>query len=414
MNAESAAAAGRADVIWFDPTFGASGDMMLGALVGLGVDLSVITGQLETLDVDGWKMAESTVSRSSLSATRVEVTGYGAHPHRSWSSIDDLLVESSLAPAVVEGARRTFLALAQAEAAIHKVDIDQVHFHEVGAVDAIVDIVGAWVALAALTEQGVDRVVCGPIGLGHGTVVAAHGRLPLPAPATAALLQGVPVHGLDLVGETVTPTGAALLTTMAQEYGPLPAGTLVGVARGAGGRNPDTHPNVVSAYLLSSGRRAAAPVGDDDPDGLTVGDSYLIQTNLDDTTGEIVAHTIDRCLAAGADDAWAHPIVMKKGRPGVELNVLTRSDLVEPLRHIVLSETATLGLRISPVRKYAQPRRFESVEVDGQVIRIKVGPAGAKPEFDDLRAAAESLSVPVAEVSRRALQRFHRPSNDHH
>lgn len=384
-------------VVWLDPSFGASGDMVLGALVGLGARLSAVVDGLKPLAIDGWSLSESSVSRCSLDATHVEVTcdRSGDHPHRSWSSIDRLLASAPLADPVIRGARRTFRALAEAEASIHQVDVDAVHFHEVGAVDAIVDIVGVWLALGDL---GVDRVVCGPMGLGHGTIEAAHGRLPLPAPATAELLRGLPVRGLDLPGETVTPTGAALLATVAEDFGPLPGGTLTATARGAGRRDPATHPNVLSAHLILQPSTGA------EIDGLTVSEPALIQTNLDDTTGEIIAHTIDRCIELGADDAWAQPIIMKKGRPGVELNVLARIDLVDTLRETILTETATLGVRVSTMRKLAQPRRFETVEIAGHTIRIKIGPAGAKPEFDDLAAAARALSMPLTEVSRQALQ----------
>ena len=396
-------------VLWLDPTFGASGDMLLGALVGLGVPLSALVDGLKPLAVDGWTLQESAVSRGSLGATRVvvELDDSTNHHHRPWSSIDELLASSPLPDTVAAGARRTFRALAEAEAAIHQVEVDDVHFHEVGAVDAIVDIVGVWLAVA---ELGVDRIECGPIGLGRGTVHAAHGPLPLPAPATAELLRGLPITGLDVAGETVTPTGAALLATVVDRFGPLPTGDLTAVARGAGGRNPASHPNVLSALLVQE----AAPdiVDEEGGEALTATDSTLLQTNLDDTTGEIVAHTISRCLALGADDAWAHPIVMKKGRPGVELNVLARPDLTDTLRSAILAETATLGLRISTVRKWMQPRRHETVHIDGHPIRIKIGPAGAKPEFDDLEAASEALSIPLAEVSRRALLLHHTPSGN--
>ncbi len=392
-------------VLWLDPSFGASGDMFLGALIGLGARLSAVTDGLKPLAIDGWSLAQTTVSRSSLDATRVEVACDDArhHEQRSWSSIDQLLASAPLPDSVVDGSRRTFRALAEAEASIHQVDVDDVHFHEVGAVDAIVDIVGVWLALGDLD---IERVVSGPIGLGHGTIDAVHGQLPLPAPATAELLRGLPVRGLDLAGETVTPTGAALLATIADEFAPLPAGTLAAAARGAGGRDPATHPNVLSAYLLVE---AVAGLGAGNP---TVSDVVLIQTNLDDTTGEVVAHTIERCLELGADDAWAHPIVMKKGRPAVELNVLAPVELADKLRNTILAETATLGVRQSTMRKLAQPRRFETVEIAGHTIRIKIGPAGAKPEFDDLAAAARALSRPLSEVSRRALQLHHARTED--
>ncbi len=204
--------------------------------------------------------------------------------------------------------------------------------------------------------------------------------------------------------ETVTPTGAALLATMTTGWGPMPAGTLATLARGAGGRNPDTHPNVITAYLIEQ------PVADAPP-GTVTAPAVLLQTHVDDVTGEVVAHTITRCLDLGADDCWAIPIVMKKGRPGVELNILAHPDRVDELRGAVLAETGSLGVRISPVTKTALPRRFETVTVEGHAIAVKVGPHGAKPEFDDVAAAAAALSLPVAEVARRALAACRRAVN---
>ncbi|MDH3296101.1 MAG: nickel pincer cofactor biosynthesis protein LarC, partial [Acidimicrobiia bacterium] len=351
--------------LWLDPTFGASGDMILGALVGLGASLDKIRDGLSTLPIDGWTLTGSTVQRGSLSASRIEVVTDQSPHHRPWSSIDAMLASAALHPEVIDGARATFRALGQAEAAIHGVTIDEVHFHEVGSVDAIVDIVGAWLALDLLE---VTTVTCGPIGLGHGTVSAAHGPLPLPAPATAALLQGAMIQPLDVEAETVTPTGAALLTTMASSFGPIPAGVLRSMARGAGGRNPEHHPNVVSAYLVESGGTEAGPGSG--RNGVIVTPAVILQTNLDDVTGETVAHTIARCLELGAGDAWAHPIVMKKGRPGVELNVLASSSLVGTLRQVIFTETGSLGLRTLPVTKYAQPREFHTVDIDGFTVRI--------------------------------------------
>ena len=390
--------------LWLDPSFGASGDMILGALVGLGVPVSSVISRLETLALDGWNIVESTTQRGSLTATRVEVKSADADHHRSWSTIDEILTNANLPRAAGDGARSTFRALAETEARIHGIPIDEVHFHEVGAIDAIIDITGAWLALDHLA---VTEVHCGPVGLGHGTVAAAHGRLPLPAPATADLLQGVAIRPVDAAMETVTPTGAALLRTMTDRWGPLPEGVLAATARGAGSLDPDSHPNVLTAAVIEQSLAATAGPAGRQQSEATISNAVLIQTNLDDVTGEVVAHTIDRCLELGADDAWAHPIVMKKGRPGVELNVLARAELVDQLRSLVLAETASLGVRVAPVTKHAQPRRFESVEIDGHRIRVKVSPHGAKPEFDDLAAAAQSLHIPLAELSQRALRAFH-------
>lgn len=227
--------------------------MLLGVLISLGVCIDQISTELEKLNIPDWKLTSELTTRCSLTATRVEVSTSDTSHHRSWSSIDSLIERSKIDPFATNGARRSFRLLAEAEAAIHNVDIDDVHFHEVGAIDAIVDIVGSWVGLASLhTEQQVRKVVTGPVGLGRGTVVAAHGTLPLPAPATAALLNGALVQPLDAAGESITPTGASLLASMTDRWGPIPSGVLIKNGRGAGGRDPKRYPNVISGYLLAA------------------------------------------------------------------------------------------------------------------------------------------------------------------
>ncbi len=383
--------------LWLDPGFGASGDMILGCLIGLGAPMEVIGSGLGALAIDGWTLEHEATLRCSLSADRALVAAEEDHHHRSWTTIDALLAGAGLADRVETGSRATFRRLGEVEAAIHGIDIDQVHFHEVGAVDAIVDIVGSWLALDALE---VDHVTVGPVGLGHGSVGAAHGRLPVPAPATAELLTGAPIRPLDVEAETVTPTGAALLATMASGWGPIPAGVLVASARGAGGRDPQDYPNVVTGYLIEPA------VSADQTGGIDQQRSVVISTNLDDVSPEIVGHTIARCLAAGADDAWATPVVMKKGRPGVELHVLSPPDRSEGLRQLVMAETGTLGLRTSTVTKHVSPRRFETVTVRGRPIEVKIGPHGFKPEYEDVAAAAEALELPVRQVSAEAVAAF--------
>ncbi len=384
--------------LWLDPTFGASGDMLLGALVGLGTSLDQIRRELSALAVDGWALSSSPVTRAGIGATKVDVAlieGDGPPPHRSWSRIDRLLADADLPTPVAEGARSTFRALAEAEAKIHQVDLDAVHFHEVGAVDAIVDIVGAW---SALNQLGVDSVTVGPVGLGSGgTVGAAHGRLPLPAPATLELLTGAPVTGLDLTTETVTPTGAALLTTMASGWGPLPSGRLVATARGAGGRDPSTHPNVVTATVIEEIPGPAAGAR------WEARSSVVVSTNVDDVTPEVLGYTIDRLLDAGADDAWVVPIVMKRSRPAHELRVLCRPDLLDDLAAIVFAETGTLGLRVTPATKRVAARRFDQVTIRGHRVAIKVGPSGAKPEHRDLVAVARATAAPIRVLAAEAL-----------
>jgi uncharacterized protein (TIGR00299 family) protein len=393
--------------LWIDPSFGASGDMLLGALVGLGADVDALRAGLAALPVTGWTIESSTTTRCGVSANRVTVTTDEAdhhhphHPHhRGWSDIDAMLAAADALPRRVrDGARRTFRRLGEIEAAAHDVPIDAVHFHEVGAVDAIVDIVGVWLAVGLL---GVADVVSGPVGLGHGTVRGAHGVLPVPAPATAALLAGAPVRSLDVEMETCTPTGAALLATLGT-WGPIPSGVLAGQARGAGGRDPAGHPNVVTAHLVDTVAGGAA--GGAAAGAAAMVAAVLLETNLDDVTPEVIGYTIDRLLAAGADDAWAVPIVMKKSRPAFELRVLCAPGAAPSLRLIVSEETGTLGIRERTLTKHVQPRHVDAVEIGGVTVHVKVGPHGAKPEHDDLVAAAGVTGRSLRDLAAEAIAR---------
>ena len=380
--------------LWLDPTFGASGDMLLGTLVGLGVELDAITTALEALDVDGWTVDESATTRCGLSATRVSVsttTHEHAHEHgRRWSTIDSMIADLDLPELVKTGARTTFRRLGEIEAAAHAVELDEVHFHEVGAVDAIVDIVGVWIGIGLLD---VDDITVGPVGLGHGTVKGSHGVLPLPAPATASLLAGAPVRPLDIEMETCTPTGAALLATLGS-WGPMPAGVLIASSRGAGGRDPDTHPNIVTGHLIATRPGTSTPTGDA---------AVVLETNLDDVTPEVLGYVIERLLKAGADDAWVTPIVMKKSRPAHQLSALTTPDRANNLRAIISAETGSLGIRQIAADKFPLDRTVTTVSLVGHPVRIKSGPHGAKPEHDDLVVVARSTGTPLRELALQAL-----------
>lgn len=384
--------------LWLDPGFGAAGDMLLGALLGLGAPVERVRAGLAGLGLDGWSLGHETVLRCSLASSRAVVDAPEGHHHRSWSSIDALLAGADLPAPVTDGARATFRRLGEVEAGIHRVDIDHVHFHEVGALDAIVDIVGCWLAVDLL---GVTEVSAGPVGLGSGTTRAAHGQLPVPAPATADLLVGAPIRPVAVEAETVTPTGAALLATLVATtggaWGPVPAGRLLATARGAGGRDPEGYPNVVTAHLLAGAAGRTSSSIDHRPEA-----AVELTTNLDDLTPEVVGHVIARAIEAGADDAWATPVVMKKNRPGVALTVLCHPDRLATLQQLVFAETGTLGLRVRPVDKRVLDRRFESVMVRDHEIRIKIGPHGAKPEHDDLVAAAAATGVPLRRLAAEA------------
>ncbi len=394
----------RACAIWIDPTFGASGDMLLGALGALlsrrDPDAPDPLDGLAALGLDGWRLERETVQRCGLSAARCRVVlDDTPHHHRAWSSIDAQLAAADLPDRASTGARATFRRLAEVEAAQHGVAVDDVHFHEVGAVDALVDIVGVWLLVDALDPA---EIVVGPVGLGRGTVSAAHGLLPLPAPATAALLEGHPVHPLDVGLETCTPTGAALLVTLADRTGALPAGALGATVRGAGGRDPKSHPNVVTVIEIEGVSYTDDAVLTDRTEITT---RTVLSTNVDDVTGEVLAATIEALLGAGADDAWVVPIVMKKGRPAHEVKVLCEPADADRLADVLLAQTGSLGVRIERVTRRALPRTFTTVTVRGHEVRLKVGPHGAKPEFDDLAAVAVATGVPVRVLAAEAVNR---------
>lgn len=368
----------------------------LGALIPAG-EPDPLEG-LQALGDLGFHLASSEVTRCGLSAHHlsVELTSgaeHAGHGHRQWSDIDELLAGADLPERATTGARRTFRLLGEVEAEQHAVPIDEVHFHEVGAVDALVDIVGVWLLIDSLSPE---TITVGPVGLGHGTVKAAHGVLPLPAPATTRLLRGHPVRSLDVEGETCTPTGAALLVSLADAWGPLPSGTLGRSTRGAGTWNPADHPNVVTVIEVAN---VAATNG-----GAAVESATVLSCNVDDRTGEDLGRTIDRLLAEGASDAWIVPIVMKKSRPAHEVRVLCEPARADHLRSVLLAETGALGCRTQTADKHVLPRRMEAVELDGWTIRVKIGPHGAKPEYDDLVAMSDATGEPIRLLRTRALQ----------
>ncbi len=398
-------------VLWIDPSFGASGDMFLGALSALVGDTDSLVEGLASLNLDGYSISSETVTRAGIAANRVKVSTQETATPRHWSEIDTMLADAELPVAVRTGARGTFHRLGLVEADQHQVSLEEVHFHEVGAIDAIVDIVGTWILLDQLD---VSQIIVGPVGLGHGTVKAAHGVLPIPAPATASLLVGMPVRSIDTAAETCTPTGAALLAELASATGQIPSGSIEAISRGAGGRDPASHPNVLSMFLLHPDSDSTS-----NPSTARVQASVMLATNLDDVTPEVLANTVQVLLDAGADDAWLVPIVMKKGRPANELRVLCSPSLSADLRNVIYRETGTLGIREHGVNKHVLPRQFKTVEVAGHPVTMKIGPFGAKPEYEDLVRVAAETGQPIRALALEAHVAFTdlnaqeaRPSND--
>jgi uncharacterized protein (TIGR00299 family) protein len=378
--------------LWINPALGVAGDMVLGSLFDLGADQAWVRSQLAAVELPGWSLEVSPTHRRGLVATAVDVQVLSHDHHRPWSQIDAMLSSAALDPRVAEGARKSFWLLGTAEAKVHGIALDEVHFHEVGAVDAIIDILGSWAALVSL---GVTQVHSGPIGLGTATQKMAHGIIPVPAPATLELLVGIPTVPVDWDCETATPTGVALLAAMVDTWGNIPAGIIERTGRGAGSKDPDSHANVVTAVLLN-----AAPQPEPAGEWFT---STMIETNLDDITPEILGHVLTELIALGADDAWISPITMKKSRSAHQLSVLCKPELAPQIVEFITSETGTLGFRQWDLTKCELPRTLHTINLHGYPVRIKVGPHGAKPEYEDLVAASQGLGKAIRQLSIEAL-----------
>lgn len=379
---------------WIDASSGASGDMLLGALLGAGVPLEVIAKAVGAVAPEHVALRPEAVTRNGFAATRCRVEAADSHTHRTWRDIAGLLAAADLAEPVRARAHATFERLAGAEAAVHGTTPDEVHFHEVGALDAIADVVGV---CAGLEHLGLARLVVSPVAVGSGTVRGAHGSMPVPPPAVAELLRGVPSYagppGSPAL-ELCTPTGAALLTAHATGWGPQPPMTVREVGVGAGGRDPEGHANVLRLLVGAAGA-APGEHGTHAP--------RLIETNVDDLDPRLWPNVIAALLDAGASDAWLSPIVMKKGRPAHTLHALVPGDRAERVRGEIFRQTSAIGVREIPVGKHALERQMRTVHVDGHPVRVKLAlhngtVVNAQPEYDDLTAVAASTGRPVKDV----------------
>lgn len=437
-------------IAYFDCFAGASGDMLVGALLDAGADFQALQGELAKLGLDGYSLSVRNVRRQGLSGSKFTVdvasghqdnapwidaaephghephhaSGHAhphkhkhkhehshehehphkhtdepcehAHVHRRLPDIRRLIEQAGLTPRAAQRSLAVFERLAAAEAAVHGIAMEEVHFHEVGAVDSILDIVGACVALELL---GIDRVLCSPIPTGSGTIRCHHGQMPVPAPATARLLVGARTFDNGLTGECTTPTAAALLTALTEGYGPLPAMEVTAVGWGAGTRDSEKMPNLLRVF-----------VGRGDPAGQA--DSVVeLSANLDDCTGEILGATIEMLLSAGCLDAWASPTVMKKSRPGWILSALCIPADVPRVEEILFRETPTLGIRRCGAQRTKLAREFKTVETPYGPVRIKLGLRDgavltAKPEFSDCQSAAQAHHTSISDVLAAAIDSY--------
>jgi len=404
-------------VAWFHCFAGVAGDMALGSLLDAGADFDEVLALLGRLPFGGWALERSSVLRGGITATRAEVTAADTVVVRTHAHIVGLIAEARLPDRIATRALATFAALARVEARLHGRNVDQVHFHEVGGHDTIVDIVGT---VAALEILGVDEVESSPIATGMGMVRSAHGMLPNPAPAVVSLLEGVPTWGRDIPVELTTPTGAALVSTLATAYGPMPPMRVGTSGFGAGSREIDDLPNLTQvvvgtrsaphrAAVTGSGSRGDDGVADvPRPGGLGGAEAdagqpfVLLEANLDDATGEQLAHAVAAVLEAGAYDAWLTPVIMKKGRPGTVVSALCDPVAAHRLRKVLREQTGSLGVRSSGGERWPAARTFDSVLVDGHPIRVKIGGGRVKAEYDDVAAVARQLGSPLREIAWRA------------
>jgi hypothetical protein len=382
-------------LLYLDCVGGLAGDMLLAALLDAGAELELLRAVPGQLGLDGVEIAVERVVRQGVGALHVRVAAPDVRDHRDYREVRRLVEASALPGRPRDRALETFARLAEVEGAIHGVPPEDVHLHELGALDTLVDVCGAYVLLADL---GVERAACSPLPFARGLTRAAHGVLPLPAPATLALLEGAPLVGVETEEELVTPTGAALAATVVDEWGPLPPLTLERIGYGAGTKELPDRPNVVRAVL---GTESASPAR---------GKVVLVETNLDDLPPELVPDAVERCYAAGALDVWTVPAQMKKGRPGFVLSALARPEAEAEVARALLEETTALGVRVSRLDRYELQREERRVEVAGGSVRVKVALLDGRvvnvaPEHDDCAALARETGRPVKSIWAEALAR---------
>jgi uncharacterized protein (TIGR00299 family) protein len=405
-------------VLYFDCIAGISGDMALGALIDAGADVEEIKRGLASLPVDAFTIDIGETESHGLRATRVNVETASAGVIRTYASIRALLDDADLPEDARRVAQRVFRRLAEAEALVHRKEVDTVTFHEVGAVDSIVDVTGT---ALALTTLGVERAFSSAVPTGMGMTRSEHGAMPIPAPAVVELLRGAPLYSKGVAAELVTPTGAAILSALVEGYGELPPMRVGAVGYGAGSQQLD-FPNVLRVIIgddENAPERILRSVDAPNPQlseapgaepGLELSGELVLETNVDDLEPELYEFVIERLLAAGAQDAWLTPIVMKKSRPAVTVSVLCSRELEQEMRRILFRETGTLGVRTSPVAKTALAREILKVETSYGPVAVKVGTledggVTLSPEFEDCARLAREFGVPAREVHQEAVRR---------
>jgi pyridinium-3,5-bisthiocarboxylic acid mononucleotide nickel chelatase len=391
---------------YFDCFSGISGDMTLGALVDAGCDVEYLRSQLQGLQLSGWRLSAEKVWKNGMAATHVTVKTEDRAKHRSLSAILDLVGASRLEPPVRDRAASIFQKLGEAEASVHDVPLEKIHFHEVGALDAIVDVVGACTGFAAL---GIEKFACSPLNVGGGTVKMAHGFLPVPAPASAKLLQGKPTYSNGVQRELVTPTGAAIVAALCDSFGPQPAMTVSAIGYGAGTADLEGQPNVLRIMIGESAEKVVAGYDEE---------VAVIEANLDDMNPQIYGYFLEKALAAGALDVYTTPVQMKKNRPGTLLTVLCKPADANSLMSLIFAETTTFGARTYRAQRRVLPRESVSVTTRYGDVRIKLSRMNGRilhvaPEYDDCRRLAVEKNVPLQQVINEAMRRYESSTDKH-
>ncbi len=380
-------------IAYLDCFAGISGDMLLGSFLDAGLDLEILKKNFSLLPLAGYKVTSGTSTTNGLRATKVEITVQEGQPQRNYKDIKELVLVSHLPEDIKENALAVFTTLAEAEATVHGVELDDVHFHEVGAVDSILDIVGAAIGFSYFN---IDSVICSPLPMGHGWVECEHGKLPLPVPAVVELCKGMEVYGVDLDQELVTPTGAAIVKALADGFGPLPSLTLSHTGLGAGSHIlTDQRPNMLRLFIGQETEIIEAQ------------EVEVIDCHLDDWAPETYPYLCDRLFEAQALDVSLIPIQMKKGRPGFLLRVLADSNHAHQCKRLILDETTAIGLRFRKERRWTLPRRATTIKTrfGNMVVKEVDTPSGTRiyPEYEECRRLAEEQGVPIPQIYNEVL-----------
>lgn len=378
--------------LYFDCFAGASGNMVLGALIAAGVDANSLKSELNKLGLPDFELVVEKVDRSGISSTHVRVEIPDEKNHRHLPEIERIISESGLSPSVKERSIATFRRLAAAEASVHGIELKKVHFHEVGALDAIIDIVGSCIGFEML---GIDQFVASKIHVGSGFVDMAHGKFPVPPPAVAELLKDISFYSTDIEGELITPSGAAIIATLCDGYGSIPEMTLECTGYGAGTRTYDRFPNVLRVMIGETAE------GSNRTGSETLA---VLETNIDDLSPQILGHFMDRALAEGALDCWFTPIQMKKNRPATLVSVLCRAADQRKFLDLFYRETSTIGVRVRSVERHSLDRESTAVETEFGEVKVKTAyldgeAVNSNPEFEDLKAAAVASGVSIKAVA---------------